>query len=155
MKRCWILLLTAVLLLTGCTAGKPAPEGPDEAAPGQTLTLTVKANPTTGFSWAAAQDAELFDIQSSYTAEPQAGPVSGSGGWQTFVLTPKEPGTARVSFTYSRPWEPGVNDLQMSFTIEVSEDLRLSVIEDDSAEAAEHGYAPQLSGPGLADNPAH
>ncbi|MBQ9250490.1 MAG: protease inhibitor I42 family protein [Oscillospiraceae bacterium] len=111
-----------------------------EIATGQTLTLTVEANPTTGFSWAAEQDQELFDIRDYYLAEPQSGPVSGAGGWQTFILTPKQAGTAQLSFTYSRPWEPSDTDPQFHCSLAVSEDLMITVTEDGSAEAAERGF---------------
>ncbi len=115
-----------------------------EVAAGQTLLLTVASNPTTGYSWTAAQDGELFDIRSYYVAEPQDEPVSGAGGWQSFILTPKAPGTARVSFTYSRPWEASGADIQFTYTVEISEALGLSVTEDGCVEAAEQGFAPTL-----------
>ena len=111
-----------------------------EVATGQSLLLRVESNPTTGYSWQAEQDEELFDIQSLYTARPQSEPVSGAGGWQSFLLTPKTAGTARLSFTYSRPWEPGDADPQFAFGFEISEDLHITVTEDGSAEAAEQGY---------------
>lgn len=112
-----------------------------EVVTGQTLTLTVEANPTTGYSWQAEQAQALFDMQSYFVAEPQSRPLSGSGGWQTFILTPKAPGTAALRFRYSRPWEPGDTDPRFSCAVEVSDDLTLTLIEDGSAEAAESGYA--------------
>ena len=111
-----------------------------ETVTGQTLLLRVESNPTTGFSWAAAQDRELFDVESIYTAGPQAEPLSGAGGWQSFILTPKQAGTARVSFRYSRPWEPSDADPQFGFSFEISEELRITVTQDGSAEAASQGY---------------
>ena len=106
-----------------------------EVVTGQTLTLTFESNPTTGFSWYAQQDRELFALQSCYVAEPQTGPVTGSGGWQTFILTPKEAGTETLTFTYTRPWEPGDTDPQFTCTVEVSEDLTITVGEDGGAGA--------------------
>lgn len=111
-----------------------------EVALGQTLALTVEANPSTGYSWAAAQEGELFDVQSWCVSEQHAEPVSGAGGWQTFLLTPRAPGTATVSFTYSRPWEPSDADPQFAFTLEVAEDLTITVTGDGSEQAAELGY---------------
>lgn len=112
-----------------------------EIVTGQTLTLSVESNPTTGFSWQAVQDGELFDIQTSYTADPQTAPVSGAGGRQTFVLTPKSAGEARLTFTYSRPWEPDDLDPQFTFAFAVSEELSITVTEDGSAQAYDQGYA--------------
>ena len=115
-----------------------------EVAAGQALLLSVESNPTTGYSWQAAQDRELFDVLSIYTARPQAGPVSGAGGRQSFILTPKEPGEASVRFTYSRPWEPNDTDPQFTCVFAVSEDLTITVIEDGVAAGAAQGYAPSL-----------
>ena len=41
-----------------------------EVALGQTLALTVEANPSTGYSWAAAQEGELFDQDDDEHVEP-------------------------------------------------------------------------------------
>lgn len=112
-----------------------------EIVTGQMLTLRVESNPTTGFSWKAEQDEELFDIRTSYTAEPQTKPVSGSGGWQSFFLTPKRSGEARLTFTYSRPWEPSDVDPQFTFAFAVAEDLSITVTEDGGAQASDHGFA--------------
>lgn len=107
---------------------------------GQTLALTVESNPTTGYSWAVEQDSDLFDVLNYYVAELQSEPVSGSGGWQTFILTPKAPGTAQLSFVYARPWEPDNADTSFTCTVEVSEDFQITVIDDGGAEASEQGY---------------
>ncbi len=115
-----------------------------ETAAGQALRLTVESNPTTGYSWAAAQDPELFDVRTYYVAEPQDQPVSGSGGWQSFILTPKQAGTARVSFTYSRPWEPCGGDAQFRCTFAVSEDFRITVLDDGSAQGEGCGCVPTV-----------
>ena len=115
-----------------------------EVVTGQTLALTVASNPTTGFGWEAAQDADLFEIRGSYIAEPQSEPVSGAGGWQRFLLIPKQAGTAQVTFTYTRPWERSDGDLCFSCRFEISEDLAITLIGDGSAEAAAQGFAPAV-----------
>lgn len=115
-----------------------------EIVSGQTLTLTLQSNPTTGFSWEAAQDEELFDVQSFYLPQPQSKPVSGSGGWQTFVLTPKQAGTVQISFTYSRSWESSDVDPQLSYTFEIAEDFSISVTADGGEQAAAQGYPPTV-----------
>ncbi|MBO5556914.1 MAG: protease inhibitor I42 family protein [Oscillospiraceae bacterium] len=114
-----------------------------EVTAGQTLMLTLESNPTTGYCWAAEQEPALFSIREAYVAEPQEGPVSGAGGWQTFVLTPRQAGTAELVFTYARSWEPSDTDPQLRCTVEIAEDLTLTVTENDSDTAAQ-GYAPVL-----------
>lgn len=115
-----------------------------EVATGQMLALTVKSNPTTGFSWEVEQDQELFDIQSDYVAEPRSGPVTGAGGWQRFLLTPKAPGTVLLSFTYARPWEDGGAAAQFRCAVEIDENLMIAVNEDEITAAADSGYQPTV-----------
>lgn len=112
-------------------------------AEGQVLLLTVNANPTTGFSWQAEQEPELFELVEFYTAQPQAEPISGAGGWQSFILTPKGPGTLQLSLRYSRPWEPGDNDPQLLYSLAIAEDLSITVSEEEGGAAAPD-YAPVI-----------
>ena len=49
-----------------------------------------------------------------------------------------------MTFTYTRSWEASDTDPQFSCTFAVSEDLKITVTEDGSAQAAEQGYAPTL-----------
>ena len=111
-----------------------------EVVPGQAVAVTLASNPTTGFRWTAAQDSELFAVRDCYVSRPQSAPVSGSGGWQTFVLTPTQAGTAQVSFTYARPWEDGGAARELSYTFTVSEDFRITFSADGSAADPERGY---------------
>ena len=109
---------------------------------GQAVLLSVESNPTTGYSWQAAQEEELFEIRTHYTAAPQTQPIAGAGGRQYFILMPKAPGRAELSFTYSRPWEPNETDPQIRCVFEIAGDLSITVIDDGAA--AEHGYVPTI-----------
>ena len=111
-----------------------------EIVPGQAVTVTLPSNPTTGFRWTAAQDSELFAVRDCYVSRPQTAPVSGSGGWQTFVLTPTHAGTAQVSFRYARPWEDGEAARVLSYTFTVSEDYHITLSADGGAADPERGY---------------
>lgn len=111
---------------------------------GQAVLLTVKANPTTGFDWTAEQDGTLFLMRDYYIGQVQSKPVSGSGGWHCFVLTPTQPGKAQVSFRYSRSWEPSDIDPQFTCVFDIAEDLSISISDDGAAEAAERGFKPVI-----------
>lgn len=113
-----------------------------ETTTGQTVLLGVESNPTTGYSWQAAQEGELFDIRTHYSAAPQPQPIAGAGGWQYFILTPKAPGEAELTFTYSRPWEPSETDPQIRCVFEIAGDYSITVLEDGAA--SEHGYIPTI-----------
>ena len=115
-----------------------------ETTTGQVVLLSVEANPTTGYSWQAAQEGEHFDIRTHYTAAPQSQPIAGAGGQQYFILTPKAPGEAELTFTYSRPWEPNETDPQIRCIFEIAEDFSITVIADGAAAASEHGYIPTI-----------
>lgn len=51
MKRIIMLVFAAALLISACGKEAPAP---------QTVTVTLKSNPTTGYSWQVSQTEELF-----------------------------------------------------------------------------------------------
>ena len=106
--------------------------------------ISIESNPTTGFSWEAEQDNELFKIQDEYTADPQDEPVSGSGGVQVFIMTPAKAGTVRVTFNYTRPWEPSDADPQFTCTFEIDEDMKITVIDDGKDQAEENGYVTEM-----------
>ena len=111
-----------------------------EVVTGQSLLLRVEANPTTGYRWTVAQEQELFAVREGYTARPQTQPISGAGGWQSFLFTPQQAGTAQLRFTYSRSWEPREDDPQFTCTVEIAEDLTLTVTEAPS----EQNYRPTV-----------
>lgn len=77
---------------------------------GQTLTLSLPSNPTTGFRW------QLFDAAPSvltalgpevYRTPEEAGMV-GSGGLSTWRFQAAQAGQGRLLLQYQRPWEQGV-----------------------------------------------
>ena len=108
------------------------------------VTVTIDSNPTTGFSWEAAQDRELFSIQDEYVADPQDEPVSGAGGVQIFTLTPVKSGTVQVTLTYLRPWEPSDIDLKFTCVFEIDEDMQIIMVEDGSKAVKDCGYYPEI-----------
>ena len=116
--------LMAVLIITGMllsACGQPKPP--------QTVTIQLDSNPTTGYSWQVSQTEDLFDIESSYTADETEEVLDGIGGTETFVLTAKKPGTCEVSFSYVRPWEEtGEPDEQVVYTFKVSRNLQVEML---------------------------
>lgn len=113
----------------------------DEA---HTVTISIESNPTTGFSWEAVQDQELFEIEDTYATDPQDEPVEGAGGVQKFALVPVKAGRVEVTFTYLRPWEPSDLDPQFACVFEIDEDMQITVVEDGSKAAQENGYYPEI-----------
>lgn len=89
-------------------------------AVGETISLTLAGNPTTGFAW------ELAEIDRAVLA-PGPGPafaadssLTGAGGTFTFRLAALKAGSSAVKLSYRRPWETGVPPLRrVEFTVTV------------------------------------
>lgn len=117
MKRtALIIALAAVMLLSAC--GKAAP---------QTAGISLKSNPTTGYSWFAFQNSDLFEITEEYVPDSTDGQTVGSGGYQRFVLKPVKAGTCEVSFVYQRPWEAMELGDTYTYDITVSKNMQIEV----------------------------
>jgi inhibitor of cysteine peptidase len=88
--------------------------------PGETLTLTLESNPTTGYSW---QVMELDNAVLAQEGDPEykqssgAEGLVGAGGTETFRFKTIGSGETSLSLGYMRPWEsvPPVE----TFTIQV------------------------------------
>jgi predicted secreted protein/putative hemolysin len=74
---------------------------------GDTLTVQLNSNPSTGYSWKVISDnADILE----QVGEPQFSlgdktPVPGAGGTETFTFLAKAKGTTTLTLLYSRPWE--------------------------------------------------
>jgi inhibitor of cysteine peptidase len=81
-----------------------------EVGTGDIFTVTLCANPSTGFQW---EEAEVSDPavlqQADRQYEPPGGqnPAPGSAGQETWTFKALQPGQSTISIDYSRPWEGG------------------------------------------------
>ena len=114
---CFTMILGFSFMLTAC-AGKKA----------QTARLELPSNPTTGYEWQAVQEADIFEISSEYVEEKKDSDIVGAGGRQIFTLKPKEKGTTKVTFTYSRPWEKNEDDDRLTYELKVSGNMQIKVM---------------------------
>ncbi|HEX9094243.1 MAG TPA: protease inhibitor I42 family protein [Coriobacteriia bacterium] len=93
---------SSVVKITETDAGKPV-----ALSVGQTLEVTLLANPTTGFSWQVA-DASGGVLAAkgdpAYVQDPGP-PLVGKGGAQTFTFDAAKAGSGRLLMEYRRPWE--------------------------------------------------
>ena len=82
---------------------------------GQTITISLPSNPTTGYSWSLCSKNTRNTIvgieEMPYEAE-QTGLI-GSGGTQSWHVTGKKRGVAHIKFEYRRPWEKGAVPAQI------------------------------------------
>jgi predicted secreted protein len=91
------------------------------------LIVSLGSNPTTGFQWGEnatinTMGGQEIVVQASHNyVEPKEGeePVMGAPGKDVWVFDSKNPGTATINFSYSRPWEGGEKD-EWTLTINVT-----------------------------------
>ena len=84
-----------------------------QIAAGDSLTVTLDSNPTTGFEWELVEISDqtvLELVESKY--EPgekakQEPPVPGAGGQEIWSFKALKKGETTLSMGYSRPWEGG------------------------------------------------
>ena len=84
------------------------------------FTISLPANPTTGYEWKADYDYVLLKQESAEferaTTETKR---VGSGGTSVFVFMPIKPGKSTIYFVYKRSWENIVADTRV-FHVDVS-----------------------------------
>jgi inhibitor of cysteine peptidase len=73
---------------------------------GQTIEVTIKENPTTGFHWEIdAVTGPLTLVSSDFAAQPDA--VPGRGGKRTIVVRADSRGAGELRLRYERSWQAG------------------------------------------------
>lgn len=100
------LLLVASACHHVTMAQLPHPNGPLEVASGEQLTITLDANPTTGFQWQLAAPLDEKVLTLVGTAYQRADPARiGTGGTDVWTFKAVGKGNAAIVLEYRRPWE--------------------------------------------------
>jgi len=89
-----------------------------QARVNESFTISIPANPTTGYNWTADYDYILLD-QGRAEFEKSPSGALGSGGTSVFVFTPLKPGKTTIYFVYKRSWENIVADTR-AFHVDIS-----------------------------------
>ncbi|HSC84294.1 MAG TPA: protease inhibitor I42 family protein [Pseudomonas sp.] len=111
-----LLLPCTLALLSACSSQPPSSVSieekqlgkcPMELHSGQTLTITLPSNPTTGFRWVVADAAPgvLRSLGPEVYTTPEDAGLVGSAGQSTWRYQAYQPGQARLLMQYQRPWE--------------------------------------------------
>jgi len=116
-----VMIIMAGLLLTACTQTITEDMNGQTVnlKVGETVTIKLSGNPTTGYSW------QLGDVD--VTMLKQAGDpgyrpdtlLTGSGGTYTYKFTALTAGTTTLNFDYLRTWENKPPYKTFTITIEV------------------------------------
>jgi inhibitor of cysteine peptidase len=112
-----LCLMTAVLLsLPACSSATPKEFSADISSSGKditmtagdTLTITLESNATTGFSW--NENTNIGDVtviqQTDHKYQPPAVAIPGAGGNEIWKLKALKSGSSTISMEYRRPFEP-------------------------------------------------
>ena len=114
--RIWLGLLSLVLLPLACAPAAPgartigeADAGKSvEAKVGETLVVTLEANPTTGYMWEVAPDsAAQLKLRGEPVHNPDS-PAAGAGGKTALTFDVVSAGTGKLRLVYRRSFEAGV-----------------------------------------------
>ncbi|OPY49440.1 MAG: Chagasin family peptidase inhibitor I42 [Methanosaeta sp. PtaU1.Bin060] len=82
------------------------------------FTISLEANPTTGYRWYANYDSYLLSLENeSYSKGPSE--AIGAGGTAVFTFIPERPGKTTISMVYRRPWENIMADVR-TFQVEIA-----------------------------------
>jgi inhibitor of cysteine peptidase len=98
-----------------CDAFYDLPDQVDriDVSGGDTLTVTLCSNPTTGYTWgenAVISSGEVIRQDRQEFNAPSSGgdaPVVGAAGTHTWTFSALQAGESVITFAYSQPWEGG------------------------------------------------
>jgi len=128
-KLSFIGLLTLLIALTLATACSPQQQAvkasiddngrEKQLKKGQTLVVTLEGNPTTGYSWEAAEPLDEQVLQQAGEPEfTQESDLIGAGGVQILRFEAVNAGKFTLKLVYHRPWEKDVEPLE-TYSIQV------------------------------------
>lgn len=99
-----LALGTFIVGCTSTTAGDS--QNMVNATVGETFTLTLRGNPTTGYSWEATEvPSEVLLTEKHYEQDKTETMMVGVGGTFHFHFKAVKKGEANIRFEYRRPWE--------------------------------------------------
>ena len=139
MKRFFKVVLVGVCMVAlaaavaGCTApaadshagGKEIDvsfEGGMLSCTGDTMTVALDANATTGSEWASSIEGEAVKaVGDEYKAETSSDGKAGAGGVHTFTYQGEGSGEATITLKYARSWEASDADKTVVVKTEVKD----------------------------------
>lgn len=72
---------------------------------GNSITVRLPENPTTGFTWNLSASPGLQVVSDSYIPSDTTGKLIGSGGTHVWDISAQSVGTRTIQGVYMRPWE--------------------------------------------------
>ncbi|MCI1721767.1 MAG: protease inhibitor I42 family protein [Lachnospiraceae bacterium] len=145
-----LCLILAVTVLAGCSKSSGVKEGADFS--GNTLTVTLESNPTTGYTWEQSiSNPSILEFTSdTYVSKTDStgSALDGAGGYDHFTFKSLAEGTAVVTFTYGQNWEGGEKAETQSVTVEVDSKGNISSINEKFADGSGVSAGASAAGSG-------
>ena len=114
-----LTLLLALTVATGCSPQQEVKASIDDDGremqlkKGQTLVVTLEGNPTTGYSWEAAEPLDEQVLRQAGEPEFEAeSDLVGAGGVQILRFEAVNAGQTTLKLVYHRSWEKDVEPLE-------------------------------------------
>lgn len=120
MMRNLTMALMGAVVSVACAA-EPAVETAALTV-GQSWSVTLPGNPTTGFVWQVAECPEVVQVNLAFEASkpaPGERPLCGRPCGTVVTLTGLKAGQGTVKLIYSRPWEKETAPLTRTITVTV------------------------------------
>jgi inhibitor of cysteine peptidase len=90
-----------------------------DAAVGDTVVVSLEANPTTGYTWELTPGGTFDIVSSKYVADPNPDELAGKGGTQVVTLKVTKAGTSDLTGMYRQAWSSPSPDAQPDFSMTV------------------------------------
>jgi inhibitor of cysteine peptidase len=120
-----IALAAIILSTTGCSSSGVALTGKDNGSAvtvntGDTFTVQLAGNPSTGFTWEAKDlDTSILEQVGDPKFDSSNPALVGSGGSLTLTFKALKPGATTLTLIYHRPWETDVAPID-TFSVTVT-----------------------------------
>jgi inhibitor of cysteine peptidase len=120
-----VLAVVVMAVISGCSAQTAlALEAKDagrqiELQKGQTLTINLEGNPTTGYTWEVVESEGAVVRQVGEAEFKADSELMGAGGTQTLRFEAVTEGQMELRLVYHRPWEADAEPLE-TFTVQIT-----------------------------------
>ncbi|MDR1800582.1 MAG: protease inhibitor I42 family protein [Lachnospiraceae bacterium] len=118
-----ILAMTLIVIATGCKGTKKVYGENDldiSVKAGETFTISLDENPTTGYQWAyEISDEGVISPDADEYKDADKGNVVGGGGTRTLSFKGLKSGNATITLKYTRSWEENPTDKILTYNITV------------------------------------
>jgi inhibitor of cysteine peptidase len=122
-------IFAGMILIGGCaqrpaedrvSAGSVSGDAALRVKAGQSFTIVLASNPTTGYRWTLARSpgANVVTSEGSRYIPPSSS-IPGKGGREEWKFKAQRPGQTTLEFHYLRPWEKGEAVKRVTYTITV------------------------------------